>query len=287
VDGAEAHTWPEAGPEVFWSADNRTVATTARTEPGRAFVVVVGGTAWPRFDETTPLGFGPDGRSFAARVRHAEQQSVVLDGTARTPYEEIGVGGTRVGFTPAGKVTYLARKPDGAVVWVEESRGDLPDDGGPRLAAGGAKGSDWTPLFIGKDLANWKLPDVSQGNYDRPPPNQVKWAVADGAITFSGKDYSYLETAGQDSRRFHLRLEARTSPGARVQLRLGQRFGQAARVAIDNNGTVVTDHTHAPTRSGNTVIDWFLPAGRIGLKYHGGSNGSPIEFGRVDIRELK
>ena len=38
--------------------------------------------SWPRFDETTPLGFGPDGRSFAARVRHAEQQSVVLDGTA-------------------------------------------------------------------------------------------------------------------------------------------------------------------------------------------------------------
>ncbi|HUR52715.1 MAG TPA: hypothetical protein VMZ71_01195, partial [Gemmataceae bacterium] len=62
VDGNEVKEWAAVGADVFWAADNRTVGYVA-TPKGKAAVVVVGDKEWPAFDETTPLGFGPDGRS--------------------------------------------------------------------------------------------------------------------------------------------------------------------------------------------------------------------------------
>lgn len=239
VDGREVKEWAAAGGQLFWSADNRTLGYVATPPGGKQPVVVVGDQTWPAFDEITPLGFSPDGRSFAARVRHMEQQSVVLDGQRRGLYEEISLSDTRVGFTPSGAVTYFARKADNSVVWVQERRTDLPDDGGQPAAvapkADAPKAGGWVPLFNDRDLSNWTFPERSEYPlYDPRPANKVKWAVADGAITFTGKDHSHLETVGQGFRRFHLRVEAKTSPGGHVRLEFGKRFVQDVRVSIDN-----------------------------------------------------
>ena len=74
-------------------------------------------------------------------------------------------------------------------------------------------------MFNGKDLTNWTFSEKSLAS-DRfvLPPNAVKWRVEDGAITFTGKDTSYLTAAGGALENFHLRMELRTSPGARVRL---------------------------------------------------------------------
>jgi hypothetical protein len=250
VDGQEVGVWPEAGKEIYWSTDNRTVATTARPEAGKPPAVVVNGRAWPAFDQTTPLGFSPDGRNFAAAVRHTEQAFVGIDGRTRGSYEEIGYDGSRVGFTPDGRMTYLARKGDNSIVWVEELRAGVPD-AGPKVAA--PKSSEWQPLFNGKDLTNWTFSEKSIEFRDRfvPPPNAVKWRVEDGAITFSGKDTSYLTAAGAPLENFHLRMELRTSPKARV--RLGP---------IDTTHITI-DNSRPERRTGSIFLGWPEKEGAI------------------------
>src|SRR5205085_2137380 len=147
VDGRE-QPWPSVGigDEVFWSADNRTIATTVQSAANQPAVVVVAGRTWPAFDQTTPIGFSPDGRNFAAVARHNEQQFIVIDGQKRAGYEEIGVGKTRASFTPEGKLTYLARKGDNSIVWVEEFPAGLAPE--PVVAVKPA--GQWEPLFNGK-----------------------------------------------------------------------------------------------------------------------------------------
>lgn len=127
IDGKVEQIWEEIDGGLLWSPDGRSLACLARTEAGKAFVAVVDGKAWPRFDKTKLVGFSPDGKNFAAVARHNEQQFVVLDGKERKAYEEVGVMGTRIGFMQSGKLTYLARQEDNAVAWVEELRNDLPD----------------------------------------------------------------------------------------------------------------------------------------------------------------
>lgn len=259
VDGKEVKEWAAVGSDLFWSADNRTLGFMATPLGGKQPVVVVSDQKWPVFDETKLLGFSPDGRSFAARVRHLEQQSVVLDGQRRSPYEEIGLNDTRVGFTPSGSLTYFARKGDNSVAWVRERRADMPDEGGPQVEvakaqkADGPKTGGWVQLFNGRDLSGWKFPEQSEYPlYDPKPANKVKWSVADGAITFNGRDHSHLETVGAAFRQFHLRIEAKTSPGALVRLEFGNRFAQDARVPIDN--------TRPKWRTGS-IIDKINPTG--------------------------
>ncbi len=111
-------------------------------------------------------------------------------------------------------------------------------------------------LFNGRDLANRKVPERSEDPTPAPPPpNKVKWAVVNGAITFTGRDTSHRETVGQDFRRFHLRAEIQTRPGTRASFavvvidngsaksRTGSMVG-----GIENRGDGVTEKAAADAR---------------------------------------
>ncbi|MFO0880309.1 MAG: family 16 glycoside hydrolase [Gemmataceae bacterium] len=194
-----------------WSPDGKSAAIVL-TERDKGSWVERDGRTGPRFaslyspvpDREPVLAFSPNSRHLLYAVRENLRTRVVLDDQPRGAYELVGFGGSRIGFTPDGRVTYVARKVDGSICWVEETPEGQPAAQmapGKVSTPGMAKPSDWQALFDGTDLSRWK---TSQAN-------SSAWKVTDGLLTTEGMYKSTLISAGDRFGDFHLRLIARTS----------------------------------------------------------------------------
>lgn len=197
VDSKEEQTFKEIVGNPLWAPAGASIALMAVTAEGKAPIAMFAAKPMKRYDQTQMVGYAPDGKSHAVLVRHSEEARVVLDGQERAAYEEIGLAKTRVGFTPNGKLTFLARKADNAIVWVEEIRGDLPYD--DALVAS-LPSTGWRTLYDGTTLAGCTGTLRQQTGYG----------------SLQGK--MELETTELDIQNFHLRAVVKTTRNTNVWL---------------------------------------------------------------------
>ncbi len=222
VDGKEVRRGTFEGAPV-WSPDGSSWAIVRHADGGKSVNLLHDGVAGPdvdmvltRADNKTPiLQFSRDGRSLAYPARFGLETKVVINGAARGAYDQVGVGDTRIGFTPDGRLTYLARKGNGSLWHVTESPPGLEDE--PRKPAGvSAPGTQ--VLFDGGDLSKWRV-------------ERDGWSVKDGLLVGKGGKMCVLTTAGAGYKDYRLRVVARTTPRCRAYLAV-----RGAWVRICNTG---------------------------------------------------
>jgi hypothetical protein len=111
----------EIAPPIIFTADGGHYAYVAQSDKGES--VVLDGKAGPPHQNVGALQFSPDGKHYAYQYTAGDKLVVALDGKAGPSYDGVQPGSIQ--FTANGKLAYAARKDTGYVTVVDgQERGE-------------------------------------------------------------------------------------------------------------------------------------------------------------------
>jgi hypothetical protein len=249
-DGKPGKAWAGICPGVAWSPDSQSLVYFAREKSDGPWTLVRDDKALPpcevwategegKRDEvkTVAVRFSPNGKHVAYAGRQGLSWVVWIDGQEVAAYDKVFVDRAGFGFTPEGRLAFLAQKDNESVCHAELTPPGLQRSAGPKKLQPSPGKDGWVYLFNGMDFRRWAACQPShEAGQDRSGVWDITdywyFGVKDGAIVSVRRPEGWmggLRTGGGAFKDFHLRVECKIDDHAAAL------YFRGGHVAIFNN----------------------------------------------------